>query len=78
MPIIAVVGWNKATAMMYEYLDNLITIQKANLEKMGSLASLYPDFYFKNFTSQQDLFDYVSSDTYTYTTDGVCYGFQIN
>lgn len=77
MPIIAIVGWNKATAMMQSYLENLIKIQKANVEKFG-LSENYPDFYFKNFTSKDDLFSYTSADTYTYTTDGVCYGFSID
>ena len=78
-PIIAYIGYNKATAMMIEYLTGLISFQKTNIDRFPKLAPSYPDFEFKQFASKEELFEYTSSEKYPLAdgNPGVCYGFQI-
>ena len=71
--------------MMTSYIETLIKMQwdlKPEAEKYLRAVTLdsdakLPEFEVRNFSSKDELFDWISSDTYTYPegNTGVCYGF---
>lgn len=88
MPIIAVVGGNnEAQYMMQSYLEALTALQLKYKPKADSYLKTreddseaeLPTFKITPFTDKDELFDWISSDDYTYPdgNTGVCYGFQM-
>ena len=71
--------------MMTSYIETLIEFQwdlkdKANkylIKATKDADAKLPEFEVRNFSSKDELFDWISSDTYTYPegNTGVCYGF---